>query len=540
MAPKAVGGLLIVILHFDRHARAKQLFNRSKFVPTMRMNRYFGFLPAIAVLASSLCLPSSTRAAGVSESNLGMFSSQADIGDAGRPGAAEYNSETGEYTITGGGGNIWATNDAFHFVWKTMQGDFTFTANVRFVGTNGVPHRKACLFARQSLTPGSAYADVAVHGSGLTALQHRDSGNGSTHEIRSEISAPARVRLEKRGDYFSFYVAAPGEDLKLDGGYLSVPIQGDFYVGLGVCAHDNQASTKAVFSNVEITPLPPSTAKPAGENTLETVNLALADRAIVYHTAKHIEAPNWSRDGKLFYFNSGGRIYTLPAAGGEPQLLDTGAATNCNNDHGISPDGTQLAVSSGSQADGKSRVYIVPIGGGAARQITPLGPSYWHGWSPDGKTLAYCAERKGEFDVYTVPAAGGEDTRLTTAPGLDDGPDYSPDGKCIYFNSERTGLMQIWRMNPDGSGQEQITSDDYNNWFAHPSPDGKWIAFLSFDKSVKGHPANQDVMLRLMSLADKKVRVLAKLFGGQGTINVPSWSPDGSQVAFVSYQLVYP
>jgi Tol biopolymer transport system component len=183
---------------------------------------------------------------------------------------------------------------------------------------------------------------------------------------------------------------------------------------------------------------------------------------------------------------------------------------------------------------------VLPIAGGVPRKITANGPSYWHGWSPDGKTLAYCAERNGEFDVYTIPADGGEEKRLTDAKGLDDGPEYSPDGKFIYFNSERSGLMQIWRMKPDGSDQEQVTSDEFNNWFAHPSPDGKWIAFISFAKDVTGHPANKDVTLRLMSLADKKIRVLAKLFGGQGTINVPSWSPDSRQVAFVSYQLVYP
>jgi hypothetical protein len=504
------------------------------------MKNSFRLLPAFIYLTVLVGLSFSSRAADSSASPLGIFSKQADVGEVAKPGAVEFNSKTSEYTITGGGGNIWGTNDAFHFVWKQMSGDFILTANVRFVGTNGDAHRKACLFVRKSLEPGAAYADVAVHGVGLTSLQYRAAGNGATHEIRSEISTPTRVRLEKRGDYFSMWVAAPGEPLKLDGGYLSVPMTGDLYVGLGVCAHNNQTVTTAVFSDVELTPLPSSTAKPALECTLETVNLALSDRTVVYHTRDHIEAPNWSRDGKLFYFNSGGHIYKLPVTGGTPEVLDTTPAVNCNNDHGISPDGTQLAISDGTQGDRQSRVYIVPIAGGAARQITPLGPSYWHGWSPDGKTLAYCAQRNGDFDVYTVPAAGGVETRLTTATGLDDGPDYSPDGKYIYFNSERTGLMQIWRMKPDGSDQEQITADDFNNWFAHPSPDGKWIVFLSYDKSVKGHPGNQDVTLRLMSLADKKIRVLTKLFGGQGTINVPSWSPDSSQVAFVSYQLVYP
>jgi WD40 repeat protein len=471
----------------------------------------------------------------------GIFSGQADIGSVARPGAVNFNPAGNEYLITGGGENMWFTNDAFHFVWKKMSGDFTLTADVKFLGTGGNPHRKACLLVRQSLAAGSAYADVAVHGSGLTALQYRETPGGTTHEIQSDVSAPVRVRLEKRGDYFSMWVAPAGGELNIAGGYVGVPIRGDFYVGLGVCAHDNATIARAVFSKVELKPIPPG-ATDGGtnlESTLETVEIASTDRRVIYHTRDHIEAPNWSRDGKYFLFNSGGRIYKLPVAGGAPQLLDTGAAVKCNNDHGISPDGTQLAVSD-QTVENKSRIYLLPVDGGTARQITPLAPSYWHGWSPDGKTLAYCAERNGEFDVYTIPVAGGEETRLTTAPGLDDGPDYSPDGKYLYFNSERTGLMQIWRMKPDGSEQTQITSDDYNNWFAHPSPDGKWIAFLSYANDVKGHPANQDVRLRLMSLADGKILVLAKLFGGQGTINVPSWSPDSKQVAFVSYQLVYP
>ncbi len=473
----------------------------------------------------------------------GIFSGHADIGSVLKPGLAAFDPAKGEYLLAGGGENMWFTNDAFHFAWKKMSGDFTLTASIRFLGTNGNPHRKACLLVRQSLDTGSAYADVAVHGSGLTSLQYRETDGATTHEIQSNVSAPVRVRLEKRGDYVSMWVAPTGGELKTAGGYLMIPIKGDFYVGLGVCAHDNQAIEQAVFSNLELTPVStPTNATTALESTLETVAIASTDRRVVYHTRDHIEAPNWSHDGKYFLFNSAGRIYKLPATNGTPQLIDTGTAIKCNNDHGLSPDGTMLAVSDQSGADNKSRIHLLPANGGPARQITPLGPSYWHGWSPDGKTLAYCAERNGEFDIYTMPVEGGAETRLTTTPGLDDGPDYSPDGQYIYFNSERSGTMQIWRMKADGSEPAQLTSDEYNNWFAHPSPDGKWIVFISYPKAVSSnvHPANKDVLLRLKSLATGKVSVLAKLFGGQGTINVPSWSPDSKNVAFVSYQLVYP
>ena len=284
---------------------------------------------------------------------------------------------------------------------------------------------------------------------------------------------------------------------------------------------------------------------PAGlEYSLETIAIDSAERNVVYHTRDHIEAPNWSCDGKFLLFNFKGGIYKLPITsddkpaiqpGSKPQLLDTGAAKKCNNDHGISFDGTQLAVSSRGD-DKKSLIYVLPINGGEARLVTPLSPSYWHGWSPDDKTLTYCAERDGNFDVYTIPTAGGEEKRLTTNPGLDDGPEYSPDGRFIYFNSERNGTMEIWRMKPDGSEQQPVVADEYRNWFPHLSPDGKWMVFISFGKDVSPdeHPENRDVMLRLMPVAGGEIRVLAKLFGGQGTLNVPSWSPDSKKLAFVS------
>jgi Tol biopolymer transport system component len=483
---------------------------------------------------------SAKLALGDSTNDLGIFSDQGDIGSVAKPGSVNFDPANGEYLIAGGGENMWFTNDAFHFVWVKMSGDLTLAADIKFQGTGGNLHRKACLIIRQSLDPDSAYVDVALHGVGLTALQYRESTGDTTREVQSDVSGPTRVGIEKHGDYVTMSVAAAGETLHPAGAMYRVPFKEPFYVGFGVCAHDNKTIERAVFSNVELKPIPPGAGNQAIiESALETIEVASTDRQVVYHTRDHIEAPNWSRDGRYFLFNSNGRIHKLPVAGGTPELLNTGSQTHCNNDHGISPDGKRFAISDQTK-DGKSRVYVLPISGGKPRLVTPLAPSYWHGWSPDGKTLAYCAERNGEFDIYTIPARGGKEKRLTTAPGLDDGPDYSPDGKYIYFNSERTGLMQIWRMKPDGSDQEQITSDDYNNWFAHPSPNGRWIVFLSYVRDVKGHPPGQDVMIQLMSLSDRKIQVLAKLYGGQGTINVPSWSPDSRNIAFVSYQIVYP
>jgi hypothetical protein len=497
--------------------------------------RTFHNLLALAGLSITMCSTPGEC------SDLGLFSNHADIGNVGKAGLVEFDSAKGVYRVTGGGENMWFTNDAFHFLWKKVSGDVVLSANILWPASEGNVHRKACLVVRQNLEPNSPYADAALHGNGLTSLQYRETPSGQTREIQSAVSGPARLRIEKRGNYVAMYIAGPGEKLHPAGGSFRLHLSEPYYVGLGVCAHDNEVSEQAVFSNVEIASPPAgAAATPVIASTLEIIPIASTDRRVVYHTADHIEAPNWSRDGLYLLFNSKGRMYKLSVTGGLPQLIDTGSAVHCNNDHGISPDGRQLAISDQSSADGKSRIYVLPITGGTPRPVTSQAPSYWHGWSPDARTLAYCAERNGRFNIYSVPVEGGEEKRLTTSPGPDDGPDYSPDGKYIYFNSERTGSMQIWKMRADGSDQEQITTDEYNNWFPHPSPDGRWIAFLSYPKDVKGHPANKDVTLRLMAVRGGQIQVIAKLFGGQGTINVPSWAPDSQRLAFVSYQAVYP
>jgi TolB protein len=469
---------------------------------------------------------------------VGIFESHADVGTVLHPGSTEYDASKKTYTLTGSGENMWFSSDNFQFAWKKMSGDVSLTAEISFPTGGGNEHKKAALMIRQDLDTDSVYADIARHGNGMTALQIRDEKGGVTREIVSTIAAPTRLRIIKRGNYIYMSLAANGGDLQVAGGWVRVPIQGAFYVGIGVCSHDKDVGEKAVFSNVDISTPPPASGQTTLYSALSVVPIAGPDVHVVYLAPEHFEAPNWTRDGKAFIFNRDGHILRLPVEGGTPETINTGFATQCNNDHGISPDGTQLVISDQSQEDHHSLVYMLPLAGGTPRRITKNSPSYWHGWSPDGQTLAFVGQRNDDFDIYSISVNGGDETRLTTAKGLDDGPEYSPDGKYIYFNSVRTGLMQIWRMKPDGSEQEQVFNDDYNNWFPHISPDGKWMVFISFDKSVEGHPPNQDVTLRVMSLADKKITVLARLFGGQGTINVPSWSPDSTRLAFVSYQLI--
>ena len=477
--------------------------------------------------------------------NLGVFEASGDVGTVLHAGSVEYDASKGTYTITGSGENMWFGKDAYQFVWKKMSGDLALSADIAFVGSGGNAHRKAVLMIRQSLDEDSVYVDIARHGNGMTGLQFRTEKGGLTSEVQSPDWGPVHLRIEKHGSYATMWLADGGGDLKIAGASPRIELKEPFYVGIGVCSHDKDVVEKAVFSNVKLAALKSAAAgSMASEKDsvlysfLETMPVESNDRTAVHVAQGRFEAPNWTRDGKELLFNREGRILRMPLDGKTAlQTMDTGFAVRCNNDHGISPDSSLLVVSDQSQEEHKSLVYVLPLGGGTPRRVTKNSPSYWHGWSPDGKTLAFVGQRNGDFDIYSIPVEGGEETRLTTAKGLDDGPEYSPDGQYIYFNSERSGHMQIWRMRADGSEQEQVFSDQNNNWFPHISPDGKYMVFLTYDKSVSGHPENKDVALRLMTLADKKIKTIAQLFGGQGTINVPSWSPDSKSVAFVSYAL---
>jgi len=500
-----------------------------------------------SILACGILLAGTVISHGQS-SEMGIFAGHGEIGKPAKPGSVQFDAARGAYLVTGGGENMWATNDAFYCVWKEASGDLTLAADIRWPSTNGHPnvHRKACLIIRQSLDSDSPYVDAALHGNGLTSLQFRETKGGITAEVEANFgitAAPARIQIEKRGNYAIMSVAAEGQPLQPAGGSFRLEFKEPFYVGLAVCAHDDTVTETAEFSHVELNATPAATrASAVGvRSALEVVPVPPSDRKVAYFTPDHIEAPNWSPDGKFFIFNKNNLLYKM-ATNGEPEQVNTGTLNHINNDHGISPDGTMLAISD-QTVPGGSRVYVLPIGGGAPRFLTSNAPSYFHGWSPDGKTLAFCGQRRFEvdgrnvdnFDIYTISVEGGQEKRLTTDPGKDDGPDYSPDGKFIYFNSARTGHMQVWRMNVDGSNQVQITHDETGDVFPHPSPDGRWIVFLSYPPGAQDHPANKDVILRLMPAAGGATRDLGKMFGGQGTINVNSWAPNSRAVAYVSY-----
>jgi TolB protein len=496
------------------------------------------------LLSLVLCPAGDSLIAQSAIGSLGIFEGQSDVGSVVPAGTLTYSPQDGTYTITPAGINLWSTEDGFHFVWKKLSGDLSLTASVDFPVKTGEhsPHRKAVLMVRQTLDRDGAYADIAQHGSGLTALQYRRTKGADTESTEINIDPPSRVRLEKRGDVFTMFVSNHGEPLHQVGASIKLHFDAPFYVGIGLSSHNPAVTEKVVFSNVELKQLtPPATpAQKTLYSTLQVIDIPENARraTILYSAPTHFLAPNWSRDGKTVLFTKDGGLYTIPVDGGTPQALDLGGATNCSGSHGFSPDGKWIAMSCSMPDHPERRVYIIPAGGGTPRLVT-ANTGYFHSWSPDGKTILFTrGSGHGSGNIYSISVDGGAETALTTGPGLSDDPDYSPDGKYIYFNTDRWGGMQIARMSPDGSNVEQVTHDEFRNWTPHPSPDGKSIVFISYPPDVTTHAANKDVALRILSPSDGKIRTLVNLVGGDGSMNVPNWSPNSKSLAFVSYQML--
>jgi len=472
------------------------------------------------------------------QSSVGSFSNQSDVGSPLHAGHATFDADKDEYTIEGAGANIWANRDEFYFVWRRLKGNFILTANAGFPAKGVEPHRKIGWMVRASLDDNSPHASAVLHGNGLTSLQFRKTKAAITEEIVSKVRAADVLQLERKGNTFKMSAAHFGDEFTT--GEVSLDLGDEVYVGLFVCSHNKDITEKAVFNNVRITVSAKDNFVPYRDyigSNLEVMDIATGRRKVVYTAPDSFQAPNWTKDGKALIYNRNGRLYRFDLTKKVPAEINTGFAINNNNDHVLSFDGKMLAISHHSKDDNnQSIVYSLPVNGGTPRKITDKGPSYLHGWSPDGKYLVYTGGRNDEYDIYKISSQGGAETNLTNSKGLDDGPEFTPDGRYIYFNSTRSGTMQIWRMKPDGSDPEQVTNDEYNNWFPHISPDGRWIVFLSFLKDVNpaDHPFYKHVYIRLMPVDRAKPKIIAYVYGGQGTINVPSWSPDGKQIAFVS------
>ncbi len=484
------------------------------------------------------------------ENQIGIFTSADDVGNPAKKGSSVYDESEQVYTLEGGGYNIWFNRDEFHFLNTPLKGDFILTANFEFVGEGVDPHRKVGWMVRESLDDQAAHMSATLHGDGLTVLQWRELRGAYMRDPEDEIfsvkSNYSILQLERKGKVMIMRAAHWGEPLQLIGEKKMGAFKEEVFAGLFVNSHNPEVIEKARIWNVRID-------QPVDENynpyqsgfigcRMETMNVFDGKRKVIHESEGRFEAPNWMPDGKKLLFNMDGFIFTIPVEGGALEKVNTGAANNNNNDHGISFNGKLMAISSGHRKDldgGGSAIYVLPLTGGEPELVTNKTPSYWHGWNPNNREVVYVAKRDENkpYNIYEADIKTKLETQVTFFnSGHVDGPEYSPDGKYIYYNGSQSGTMQIWRMKPDGSAQEQLTFGNENNWFPHISPDGKWMVYLAFDDSVApdDHPSYKRVTLNLMSLSGGGPKVVAYMYGGQGTINVPSWSPDSKHIAFVS------
>ncbi|MEA1786162.1 biopolymer transporter TolR [Arenibacter sp. GZD96] len=471
--------------------------------------------------------------------HIGMFHSVTDIGNPNIPGSVSYHEPSQIYRLSGSGENIWFDKDSFTFLHKNMQGDFIIQANIKFEGQGHDPHRKTGLMIRHSKASDAPMLACTVHGDGLTSLQYRKNKGANVEELKFNTQEADVLQLEKIGTTYIVSVARFGAKYEV-AQITDIDLGSNPLAGLFVCAHTNEFSEEVIFNNVRVFNTATDELVPYEDylgSLLEIMDVENGDRRILDSYTGSWQAPNWTPDGKTLIYNAEGKLYNFELQTHTSTVLNTDFADRNNNDHVLTFDGKQIGISHhAEEANGQSIIYTLPVSGGVPKKITEKGPSYLHGWSPDNKYLVYTAQRNEVYNIYRIPAAGGKEIQLTHTQGLDDGPEYSPDGKYIYFNSTRTGTMQLWRMDADGKNQVQLTFDALNDWFPHISPNNKWIVFISFPEDVPAdqHPFYKRVYIRLMPIEGGEPKVIGYLYGGQGTINVPSWSPDSTKIAFVS------
>jgi hypothetical protein len=497
-----------------------------------------------------------TRPRRAAPASLGIFQGTLDVGRPSvvGPGAVRYDPRSRSYEVTGGGANMWGAADHFRYLWLKASGDVALEASVRFTDSQpdsgeAQPHRKAVLAVRGALDSSAVYADAALHADGLTSLQWRDAPGAATHEVQSAVTAPTRLRIEKRGDYVSMYVAEGTEPLRPSGGAAKLALGASFYLGLGVTAHDSTRIETATFTDVRVERLAPIPEGGAVISTIETISLRSKDRRVA--AVESQPAPSfgvwWYPDTTrmLYYRNAPEHLSRVQAdLPGRPastarvatpqhvrtgiadcrqcQTADTGRRWTLRDDAAHANPLLEL-----SWTESASAAFV---SGNADPELGMIAR-----WSSDGSSLVFASLKDNQ--IHVVRARSRAPTRITSQ-GRNADPVFAPDGRAIYFSSDRSGRWQLWRVNADGSAPEQLTRDDANNTHPYPSPDGRSVAFLTFDGAAGDRAPLRDARLRLLSLADGKIDELAKLLGGDSSLAAYPWSPDGQYLAFVSYQRV--
>lgn len=499
------------------------------------------------LLAPAILLFSSAMA----QAPLGIFSQHTDIGNPKLKGDASYNVTDQSYHLKAAGYNIWFGRDEFHYAFNKIKGDFILTGNFKMPGKGVDPHRKIGWMVRASQDENAAHMTATVHGDGLIALQWRRMRGAYMRDPQDQLTSTKNateiIQLERLGKIFIMRVAHPGEPLQEVGRTDAADMPDEVLAGIFLCSHNADVTEEGIAWNIRQELTVPDSHNGYQDgilgSKLEIMNVFDGKRIVIHEDKGRFEAPNWMKDGKNLLFNQGGSIYKIPVEGGTPTVVNTGKVKRNNNDHVLSMDGKWLAISShrDGMSGGGSTIYYLPVtGSDNPVLVTDSTPSYLHSWTKDAKELVYTAQRISKspiYNIYKKPINGGPEKQLTfLEKGLADGPECSPDGKYIYYNATVSGTMQLWRMKMDGSEQVQLTFDEYNNWFAHPSPDNKWIVFLSFPNTINvtDHPFYKRVLIRIMPVSGGAPKVIAYVYGGQGTINTPSWSPDSQRIAFVS------
>jgi TolB protein len=297
-----------------------------------------------------------------SQQSIGVFDAHTDVGNPVKKGGVQYNADTQEYTMQGAGTNMWFNTDQFHFLHKKIKGDFIISATIRFIGKGAADHRKIGIIARDKLDTDSRYADACVHGDDLSSLQFRPTDGANTDQVVLSVFHPTDIELQRIGNTFTFSAAVFGQNYKSV--TKELPLNEEVYAGLFICSHVDSVIEKAVFSNVRVVIPAAKDFRPYRDyigSHIEVMDVQTGHRKVLHSAPNSLQAPNWTKDGKYLIYNSEGLMYRYSLTNGAIEKLNTGFANQNNNDHVLSFDGKQLAISHHRGEKRVSTLFTLPV-----------------------------------------------------------------------------------------------------------------------------------------------------------------------------------